>query len=286
MDVPYATYHGSPAFRFKVYTPDGWGWGHGPRAYLYVSKDRIALEPFSPNFRYSFDAPRSQVRVEPLTERIGFILKYLGKDYEVDLLCEKEGGGVNFCGYYREQRVLIDFMVRCINDFDGAVEEFERLTATLRPAPSAAQSEPAKPPPSPAAVLLMLTVQPANVQVYVDDAFKGMTSAEGRLVVEGLTPGSHRVRMNLIGYKEAAQTVQLKAGETATVEARLEPAGPRPLVLAEIEEALANGLPPKGITRLVNQYGVDFALTKEVEQRLREKGADSDLLVAIATNRK
>jgi hypothetical protein len=152
--------------------------------------------------------------------------------------------------------------------------------------PAPAQIEAVKPPSTPPLPTLALSVQPANTQVYVDDVFKGMTSAEGRLVVEGLTPGVHRVRMNLLGYTEAAQTVELKAGETATIEAKLEPAGPKPLALGEIEEALTNGLPPKGITKLVNQYGVDFALTKEIEQRLREKGADSDLLVAIATNKK
>lgn len=131
-----------------------------------------------------------------------------------------------------------------------------------------------------------LLTQPNGVQVYVDDVFRGMTSAEGRLVVEGLTPGAHRVRMNLIGYTEAARTVDLKPGETVTIEAKLEPAGPKALALAEIEEALTNGISAKRLTTLVNQYGVDFALTKSVEQGLREKGADSDLLVAIATNKK
>ncbi|MGH9669467.1 MAG: PEGA domain-containing protein [Terriglobales bacterium] len=169
-------------------------------------------------------------------------------------------------------------LVRSLNDFSGAYEEFKRLTASLPPNPRL--------PAAPASGTLSLSAEPANVQVYVDDVFKGMTSAEGRLVVEGLTPGAHRVRINLIGYAESARTVELKPGETSTVEAKLEPAGPRPLALAEIEEALTNGLPPKGITKLVNQYGVDFALTKEVEQRLREKGADADLLLAIATNKK
>jgi hypothetical protein len=133
---------------------------------------------------------------------------------------------------------------------------------------------------------LSLVTQPGNVGIYVDEEFKGISSAEGRLVVSNLTPGSHRLRFTVIGYKELAQSLDLTAGETKTVEAELEPAGPKPLALAEIEEALANGLPPKGITKLVNQYGVDFALTKEVEQRLRDKGADSDLLVAVATGKK
>jgi hypothetical protein len=134
---------------------------------------------------------------------------------------------------------------------------------------------------------LALVTQPGGVQVYLDDTFKGTTSEqEGRLRIENLAPGSHQVRLSLAGYKEWSQQVTSNPGETLPLTVKLEPAGPKPLALAEIEEALTNGLPPKGITKLVNQYGVDFALTKEVEQRLREKGADGDLLVAIATNKK
>ena len=292
MTVPYADYHGSPAFRFNVYTPDGNGWGHGPRTFLYVSKQRIVLEPSHKFPRYSFDSPHSEVQVKRYRDPISAILIHSGELYEAHTLCEKEGGGVNFCGYYREQTALIDFMYRSIDDFDAAEQEFKQLTASLQPGPpqqpppAVVQTEPVKPAPSPPPPTLALSLQPANVQVYVDDVFKGMTSAEGKLVVEGLTPGTHRVRMNLIGYTESARTVELKAGETATIEAKLEPAGPKPLALGEIEEALSNALPPKGITKLVKQYGVDFALTKEVEQRLRSKGADSDLLLAIATNKK
>lgn len=190
-------------------------------------------------------------------------------------------------GFFSKE--MCDWIVGSLMDFAATYEEFKRLTASLQPnpppqaSPAPVPAEAVKPPRPP---MLVLSVQPANVQVYVDDIFKGMTSSEGRLVVEGLSPRAHRVRMNLIGYTESARTVELKAGETATIEAKLEPAGPKPLALAEIEEGLTNGLPPKGITKLVNQYGVDFTLTKPIEQRLREKGADSDLLVAIATNKK
>ena len=177
---------------------------------------------------------------------------------------------------------MTGLLERSLRDFPAAYRQFKRLTASVQPSPPPQASTPQLPPPT----TLVLSAQPANVQVYVDDVFKGMTSTEGRLVIEGLAPGTHRVRMNLIGYTESARTVELKPGETATIEAKLEPAGPKPLALAEIEEALSNGLPPKGITKLVNQYGVDFALTKEVEQGLRGKGADDALLVAIATSKK
>lgn len=134
---------------------------------------------------------------------------------------------------------------------------------------------------------LNLQTQPGGVQVYVDDKFKGETSEqEGRLVVEKLEPRSHRLRLRLPGYKEWNHEVTLAAGETLPVSAKLEPAGPKPLSVEEVEEALTNGISPKRMTALVKQFGVDFALTPEAEQRLREKGADSDLLLAIATNKK
>ncbi len=134
---------------------------------------------------------------------------------------------------------------------------------------------------------LRITAQPGNAQAYLDDKFKGVTSEdEGKLVIENLPPGTYHLRLALPGYRQWKQEVTLPPGETVPVQAKLEPAGPKPLALAEIEEALTNGLPPKGITKLVNQYGVDFTLTKDIEQRLRSKGADDALLVAIATGKK
>ena len=44
-------------------------------------------------------------------------------------------------------------------------------------------------------------------------------------------------------------------------------------------------VPKSRLTTLVNQYGVNFILTNESEQRLRNVGADSELLLAIAKNR-
>jgi hypothetical protein len=67
---------------------------------------------------------------------------------------------------------------------------------------------------------------------------------------------------------------------------RLPPAGPQPLKEQEIKKALEDGLPSNRIMALVNKYGVDFALTDDVEQRLRRAGADSNLLLAIAKAKK
>lgn len=133
---------------------------------------------------------------------------------------------------------------------------------------------------------LILQSQPGGAQVYLDDAFKGATSEqEGRLRIENLAPGSHQLRLSLQGYKEWIQQVTPNPAETLSVTAKLEPAGPRPLGLDEVLEALGN-LPKVRVIAFVKQFGVDFALTPEAEQRLREKGADADLLLVIATNKK
>jgi len=58
------------------------------------------------------------------------------------------------------------------------------------------------------------------------------------LLLKGLSLGSHRLRLSLAGYKELTQTVELAAGEVKQVEAKLQSAGPKPLSLAEVEEAL------------------------------------------------
>jgi hypothetical protein len=49
---------------------------------------------------------------------------------------------------------------------------------------------------------------------------------------------------------------------------------------------LGGEIRPKRVATLVQQRGVDFALTDAIEQQIRAAGGDSDLLVAIAKARK
>ncbi|MCS6884873.1 MAG: serine/threonine-protein kinase [Acidobacteriota bacterium] len=55
---------------------------------------------------------------------------------------------------------------------------------------------------------------PPACEVYVDDEYKGRTNAEGRLVIKGLQPGSHKVRLTLTGYLEWKQDINTVVGET------------------------------------------------------------------------
>jgi PEGA domain len=134
---------------------------------------------------------------------------------------------------------------------------------------------------------LMLSTEPAGAQVYLDDQFKGITSEqEGKLVVGNVPAGTHRLGVSQAGHKDWAQSITVSPGEELNVQAKLVSAGPAPLTLKEVEDALSNGVSKGRVTTLVNQYGVNFVLTNEAEQRLRNAGADSDLLLAIAKNRK
>lgn len=134
---------------------------------------------------------------------------------------------------------------------------------------------------------LRITAQPGGAQVYLDDKFKGVTSeGEGVLVIEGLHPANYRVRISATGYKDWTDSAVLAGGETRNLEARLLQAGPKPLSIEEVEEALRNGISTQRVQGFVKQFGVDFTLSDEVERRLRADGADSDLLLTITKARK
>jgi len=62
-------------------------------------------------------------------------------------------------------------------------------------------------------------------------------------------------------------------------------AAQEPFDLAEVEKMLRGGLTLKRIISLVEQNGVSFELTANVEKELAKLGADDRLLLAIARNR-
>ena len=49
---------------------------------------------------------------------------------------------------------------------------------------------------------------------------------------------------------------------------------------------MKNGISNKRVGQLVKQYGVDFSMTPEREQRLRAAGADGELLYLITQSKK
>jgi len=157
--------------------------------------------------------------------------------------------------------------------------------SSLAFSPSAVSFTPPAPPP-PKKATLRISAQPGRAQVYLDDEPRGTASEEGRLVLKDLTPGAYRLRLTLGEYKDWNQTITLNPGDELTVEARLVPRGPAPFTSQEIVEMLEGGVSTRRAATLVQQTGVDFTLTQDIEDRLRRAGADSDLLLAIAKAKK
>jgi hypothetical protein len=78
---------------------------------------------------------------------------------------------------------------------------------------------------APAAAVLEVVSQPPGASVYVDDELIGATDPEwGRLVRSGLTPGRHRVRVALAGFRDLTEDVDLPASGRTELRRRLVPA--------------------------------------------------------------
>ncbi len=129
---------------------------------------------------------------------------------------------------------------------------------------------------------LRITTQPGSAQVYLDDAPKGTTSPdEGKLVLENLPAGSHKLRIGLSGYRDWLQSVTFTAGSTLYIDAKLTVAGPLPLTSQDVVDLLKGGVSAKRTADLVKERGVDFTLTEAIEQEIRAAGGDADLLLAL-----
>lgn len=155
--------------------------------------------------------------------------------------------------------------------------------------PPASELAPSPPPPpeAPKNAALSLLSQPGSVEVYLDDKRRGVTSAEGgKLVLEDLPPGSYKVRLSLAGYRDWAQSVTLAAGQNAELQAVMKVAGPGAFTLQDVVDMLRGEISPKRVATLMQQRGVDFALTDEIEKQIRSAGGDNDVLLAIAKARK
>jgi formylglycine-generating enzyme required for sulfatase activity len=81
-----------------------------------------------------------------------------------------------------------------------------------------------------------------GAQIYLDDAFKGQASSEGRLVIANAAAGEHTLRVSLAGKKDYEKPVTVVAGQVANIQATLadvEP--PRPSV-GSVRENPKDGL--------------------------------------------
>jgi hypothetical protein len=88
-------------------------------------------------------------------------------------------------------------------DVSGATTS--HVTATLQPAPVTSAGS------------IAVTSSPSGAEIYVDNAYKGITP----LTIDGIAAGSHTVMLAHSGYSDWTTTVQVGAGSTASVSASL-----------------------------------------------------------------
>ncbi len=88
--------------------------------------------------------------------------------------------------------------------------------AQLRPEVTNPSNNP--PPPKPAQIIIQTS---PGAQVYLDDALKGQTNAEGRLVISNPAPGNHVVKVSLAGKQNYEKTFTLAAGQVMKITAEL-----------------------------------------------------------------
>lgn len=273
--IEYFTYQGEPAL--GVPFAQGQCFGH-----VYVTRTRIAGD-FRNTACSSFDVPREGAAVERQGGAISLMAG--GASYSLTPLVERGG----------QQRPAERAQLPA-EIFARAVKAFGRAYASVRRMgleagggqPNAAQPSLAQAAAKARASrqgTLTITSEPGDSQVYVNDEPRGMTSAEGREVLP-LQPGNYKVRVSLPGYQDFQQSVTVASGQNQDVSANLAPVGPPPFKAADVEEMLKGAMSPKRIATLVQERGVDFAVTPELEKQLRAMGATSDLLQALSANKK
>jgi WD40 repeat protein/type II secretory pathway predicted ATPase ExeA len=76
---------------------------------------------------------------------------------------------------------------------------------------------------SPAPPVLVIEEASPRVQVFVDDQLAASTDSGGQAKISTLAPGQHRLRLTLNGYQDYEQNIDLVAGNTFRVAARLDP---------------------------------------------------------------
>lgn len=251
---------------------------------LDISRESIAFVSFT-NPAHSFRWPKSQFTQAKLVND-GIQVRLYGPANNLVF------GVVEPEAVQNHTRITSDNVARLVykpsvvldlfNDFDQKYSSLKPQAAPKREEENAKFTPaPQKPKPT----TLKIRTEPGNVEVYLDGRFQGHTSEKGELIIESI-PGEHELRLDLKDFKEWQQSVSLRGEEQTDQSVTFEPAGPKPLDVRDVEEALSGGLSKSKIIALVRQYGVSFAVTSEIETKLRSKGADSDLLFAIAQNKK
>ena len=96
--------------------------------------------------------------------------------------------------------------------------------AAFEPSGAKATGAPVTTPPA-----LVIEGAPPGAQIFVDDQLMASTGSNGKAEVSTLSPGRHRLRIAVSGHQDYEKGIDLLAGQTSRIEAKLEPLEQPPL---------------------------------------------------------
>src|SRR5437016_4643705 len=109
---------------------------------------------------------------------------------------------------------------------------------------------------------LVIEGAPPEAQIFVDDRLTASTGSDGQAKISTLSPGQHRLRVTVNGYQDYEKDIDLLAGQTSSVAAKLEPFAP-PILS---EEAKAPSLEFRAtIPRLAKPPVPEFVLERTLK---------------------
>jgi WD40 repeat protein len=109
---------------------------------------------------------------------------------------------------------------------------------------------------------LVIEGAPPEAQIFVDDRLTASTGSDGQAKISTLSPGQHRLRVTVNGYQDYEKDIDLLAGQTSSVAAKLEPFAPPVLT----EEAKAPSLEFRAtIPRLAKPPVPEFVLDRTLK---------------------
>src|SRR5947208_10421748 len=109
---------------------------------------------------------------------------------------------------------------------------------------------------------LVIEGAPPGAQIFVDDRLTASTGSDGQAKISTLSPGQHHLRVTVNGYQDYEKDIDLLAGQTASVAAKLEPFAPPVLT----EEAKAPSLEFRAtIPRLAKPPVPEFVLERTLK---------------------
>ncbi len=92
-------------------------------------------------------------------------------------------------------------------------------------------------------ILVINQAQP-GAQVFVDDKLAAAIDSNGKAKISSLNSGQHNLRLTLNGYEDYNQRVDVVAGQTSSIVAKLEPFEPPILAEPRKTAALISPIPP------------------------------------------